>query len=159
LAAKAPNAAWSRGCWNRPNLDAAIRAETFRQELFHRLNVVPIAVPALEERREDIPVLAEHFIAEFNTSQGLPQRTLSEEAVALMQTMVWPGNVRQLKNLVERVLILGDGTGPIEARELPGEDLAHRKLCRHGTQRPAPQTQVSRRGHLGQIRRPRRPCG
>jgi len=104
------------------DLDAAIRAETFRQELFHRLNVVPIAVPALEERREDIPVLAEHFIAEFNTSQGLPQRTLSEEAVALMQTMVWPGNVRQLKNLVERVLILGDGTGPIEARELPGED-------------------------------------
>ena len=104
------------------NLEAAIAAETFRQELFHRLNVVPIAVPSLEERREDIPLLAEHFIAEFNAAQGLPQRPLSEDAVALMQTMVWPGNVRQLKNLVERVLILGDGTGPIEARELPGED-------------------------------------
>ncbi len=104
------------------NLEAAIEAETFRQELFHRLNVVPIAVPSLEERREDIPLLAEHFISEFNASQGLPQRELSEDAIALMQTMVWPGNVRQLKNLVERVLILGDGTGPIEARELPGEE-------------------------------------
>ncbi|MGJ5620838.1 sigma-54-dependent transcriptional regulator [Sulfitobacter sp. MF3-043] len=104
------------------DLDAAIKAETFRQELFHRLNVVPIAVPALEERREDIPLLAEHFIAEMHKSQGLPQRKLSEDAIALLQTMIWPGNVRQLKNLVERVLILGDGTGPIEARELPGED-------------------------------------
>lgn len=104
------------------DLEAAIRAETFRQELYHRLNVVPIAVPSLEERREDIPLLAEHFIAEFNRSQGLPQRALSDDAIALMQTMVWPGNVRQLKNLVERVLILGEGTGPIEARELPGEE-------------------------------------
>tara|TARA_R110002049_G_scaffold23545_10_gene83717 strand:- start:106786 stop:108198 length:1413 start_codon:yes stop_codon:yes gene_type:complete len=104
------------------DLDAAIAAETFRQELFHRLNVVPIAVPSLEERREDIPLLADHFIGEFNSAQGLPLRQLSDDAVALMQTMVWPGNVRQLKNLVERVLILGDGTGPIEARELPGED-------------------------------------
>ncbi|MDG1169045.1 MAG: sigma-54 dependent transcriptional regulator [Sulfitobacter sp.] len=104
------------------DLAAAIAADTFRQELFHRLNVVPIAVPSLEDRREDIPLLAEYFISEFNTSQGLPQRALSEDAVALMQTMVWPGNVRQLKNLVERVLILGDGNGPIEARELPGED-------------------------------------
>jgi two-component system nitrogen regulation response regulator NtrX len=104
------------------DLAAAIAADTFRQELFHRLNVVPIAVPSLEDRREDIPLLAEYFISEFNNFQGLPQRALSEDAVALMQTMVWPGNVRQLKNLVERVLILGDGNGPIEARELPGED-------------------------------------
>ncbi len=104
------------------DLDAAIKNETFREELFHRLNVVPISVPSLEERREDIPVLATQFIADFNASQGLPLRKFSDDAVALLQTMVWPGNVRQLKNLVERVLILGDGTGPIEARELPGED-------------------------------------
>jgi two-component system nitrogen regulation response regulator NtrX len=104
------------------DLDAAIKNETFREELFHRLNVVPITVPSLEERREDIPVLATQFIADFNASQGLPLRKFSDDAVALLQTMVWPGNVRQLKNLVERVLILGDGTGPIEARELPGED-------------------------------------
>lgn len=104
------------------DLDAAIKEDTFRQELFHRLNVVPISVPSLEERRDDIPVLARHFIADFNTSQGLPLREFSGDAEALLQTMVWPGNVRQLKNLVERVLILGDGTGPIEARELPGEE-------------------------------------
>lgn len=101
-----------------------IAAERFREELYHRLNVVPIAVPSLEDRREDIPVLAEHFIQSCHEGQGLPRRELSDEAVALMQTMIWPGNVRQLKNLVERVLILGDGTGPIEARELPSESEA-----------------------------------
>jgi two-component system nitrogen regulation response regulator NtrX len=104
------------------NLEEAIAAGTFREELYHRLNVVPIALPSLEERREDIPELARHFIEEMNANQGLPLRELSEEAVALMQTMEWPGNVRQLKNLVERVLILGEGNGPIEARDLPGSD-------------------------------------
>ncbi len=103
------------------DLETEISEGNFRQELYHRLNVVPIPVPSLEDRREDIPVLAEHFIATCNQGQGLPLRELSEEAVALMQTMTWPGNVRQLKNLVERVLILGEGTGPIEARELPSE--------------------------------------
>ncbi len=104
------------------NLEDEIRTESFREELYHRLNVVPIAVPSLEERREDIPVLAEHFIEACNSAQGLPVRQLSEEAIALMQTMVWPGNVRQLKNLIERVLILGDSDGPIEARELPADE-------------------------------------
>ena len=103
------------------NLEMEIEAGRFRQELYHRLNVVPIPVPSLEERREDIPVLAAHFIDMCNETQGLPVREISDEAAALMQTMVWPGNVRQLKNLIERVLILGDGTGPIEARELPAE--------------------------------------
>lgn len=103
------------------DLEAEIAADRFRQELFHRLNVVPIPVPSLEERREDIPLLGAHFIDECNKSQGLAAREFSDEAAALMQTMVWPGNVRQLKNLVERVLILGDGAGPIEARELPNE--------------------------------------
>ena len=104
------------------DLKAEIAAGRFRQELFDRLNVVPIAVPALDERREDIPELARHFIETFNRTQGLPLRALSEEATALLQTMPWPGNVRQLRNVVERVLILGEGTGPIEARELPGRE-------------------------------------
>lgn len=101
------------------NLEAEITAGRFRQELYHRLNVVPIAVPSLEERREDIPELARHFVEMFNRTQGLPLREISDDAVALMQTMVWPGNVRQLKNLIERVLILGEGSDPIQARELP----------------------------------------
>ncbi|QQA44786.1 sigma-54-dependent transcriptional regulator [Pelagovum pacificum] len=104
------------------DLKGEIEAGNFRQELFHRLNVVPIAVPSLEERREDIPVLAEHFIEMFNKSQGLPLRRLADDARALLQTMIWPGNVRQLKNVVERVLILGEGTGEISARELPATE-------------------------------------
>ncbi len=103
------------------DLDAAIAAETFRQELYHRLNVVPIHVPSLEERREDIPLLAAHFIEELHKHQGLIGRSLSDEAGALLQTMHWPGNARQLRNVMERVLILGDGTGPIEAKELPSQ--------------------------------------
>jgi two-component system nitrogen regulation response regulator NtrX len=103
------------------DLTAAIAAETFRQELYHRLNVVPIHVPSLEERREDIPLLAAHFIEELHTSQGLTARPLSNEAGALLQTMPWPGNARQLKNVMERVLILGDASGPIEAKELPSQ--------------------------------------
>ena len=104
------------------DLENEISAGNFRQELYHRLNVVPISVPSLEERREDIPELAEHFIEALNTNQGLPLRELSGEAQALLQTMMWPGNVRQLKNVLERVLILGNGNGPIEAKELPQPD-------------------------------------
>ncbi|MBT8418574.1 MAG: sigma-54 dependent transcriptional regulator [Silicimonas sp.] len=103
------------------NLEAEVEAGNFRQELFHRLNVVPIAVPSLAERREDIPELAGHFIGAFNKTQGLPLRELSDEAVAMLQTMNWPGNVRQLKNVIERVLILGADKGEITATEIPGE--------------------------------------
>ncbi|MEM9350028.1 MAG: sigma-54 dependent transcriptional regulator [Pseudomonadota bacterium] len=101
------------------NLRSLIEVGDFRQELYHRLNVVPIDVPSLEDRREDIPLLAAHFIEDFNKSQGLPNREVSDEAHALMQTMVWPGNVRQLKNVIEQVLILGSGNGPIQASDLP----------------------------------------
>ena len=104
------------------DLAVEIAAGRFRQELFHRLNVVPIPVPSLEERREDIPVLATHFIAMLNRTQGLPLRELGDDARALLQTMLWPGNVRQLKNVVERVLILGDTSDPISARELPSSE-------------------------------------
>ncbi|MBT2132030.1 sigma-54-dependent transcriptional regulator [Aliiroseovarius lamellibrachiae] len=104
------------------DLQAEIEAGSFREELFHRLNVVPITVPALSERREDIPQLAQHFLEMFNREQGLNLRELSEDAEAMLQAMGWPGNVRQLKNVIERVLILGDGTGPISSGELPGAD-------------------------------------
>ncbi len=106
------------------DLQAEIAAGNFREELYHRLNVVPIAVPPLDERREDIPELATYFISMFNAEQGLPLRELAEDAQAMLQTMPWPGNVRQLKNVVERALILGDGTDPITASELPGQEAA-----------------------------------
>jgi len=103
-------------------LRAEIAAGQFRQELYDRLNVVPIAVPSLEERREDIPHLATHFIEMFHQSQGLPKRALSDEAEAQLQAMGWPGNIRQLRNVIERALILGESAGPIEARELQGDN-------------------------------------
>jgi two-component system nitrogen regulation response regulator NtrX len=106
------------------DLATEIAAGTFREELYHRLNVVPIEVPALEKRREDIPELANHFIEMLNRTQGLPLRALSEDAAAMLQTMTWPGNVRQLKNVIERVLILGESSGDIEAEELPAQDVS-----------------------------------
>ncbi len=106
------------------DLRREISTGRFRQELFDRLNVVPIAVPSLEDRREDIPELTRHFIEMFHRTQGLPLREVTGEAEAMLQTMQWPGNVRQLRNVIERVLILGDGAGPIETRELPGQETA-----------------------------------
>ena len=102
------------------DLKAEIAEGRFREELYHRLNVVPIDVPSLEDRRDDIPELARHFIETFNREQGLSMREIGEDAVAMLQTMRWPGNVRQLRNVIERVLILGDGNGPIAADDLPG---------------------------------------
>ncbi|MFA5582198.1 MAG: sigma-54 dependent transcriptional regulator [Paracoccaceae bacterium] len=104
------------------DLLSEIDAGRFRQELYHRLNVVPIQVPSLQERVEDIPDLARAFIRHFNETQGLPLRALSDDAIALLQTMPWPGNVRQLRNMIERVLILGDDTGEIGAADLPAMD-------------------------------------
>lgn len=101
------------------DLDKEIASGRFREELFHRLAVVPIDVPGLDERRADIPLLADHMIAEFNESEGLAKRSLSEEAIAQLQTMLWPGNVRQLRNMIERVLILGPESGEITGSELP----------------------------------------
>ncbi|EKE43580.1 nitrogen assimilation regulatory protein NtrX [Oceaniovalibus guishaninsula JLT2003] len=102
------------------DLNVEIAEGRFRQELYHRLAVVPIEVPSLDERREDIPELARFFLRLFNRTQGLPLRNLGDEAVAQLQTMLWPGNVRQLKNMMERVLILGDSRAEIAAAELPG---------------------------------------
>jgi two-component system nitrogen regulation response regulator NtrX len=106
------------------DLRSEIARGTFRQELYDRMNVVPIAVPALDERLEDIPELARSFIQMFNRSQGLPMRELLPESIAALQTMAWPGNIRQLRNVIERVLILGDGAGPIQPAELPGQEPA-----------------------------------
>ena len=101
------------------DLEGEIAERRFREELFHRLNVVPVQVPTLEERREDIPELVEHFVEHFNHTQGLNMRKLSDDAAALLQTLPWPGNIRQLKNVIERILILSDGTGAISADEIP----------------------------------------
>ncbi len=103
------------------DLKVEIEMDRFREELFHRLNVVPIQVPGLDARRDDIPELAAHFIKELNEIQNLPLRELSEEALAHLQTMTWPGNIRQLRNVLERCLILGSDAGEILAAEFPSD--------------------------------------
>ena len=102
-----------------------LRAETeggrFREDLYHRLNVVPVRVPSLAERRDDIPVLVGHFMKRLSAAGGLPMRTIGEDAMAVLQTHGWPGNVRQLRNIVERLLILAsdDITEAVTADLLP----------------------------------------
>ena len=100
------------------DLPAEIAAGRFRQELYDRLNVVPVAVPSLIERRDDIALLGRHFIDQFHRTQGLHPRELPEETIAALQSMRWPGNIRQLRNVIERVLILAESSGPIQPAEL-----------------------------------------
>ncbi|MEM6489132.1 MAG: sigma-54 dependent transcriptional regulator, partial [Pseudomonadota bacterium] len=102
------------------DLAAEIRAGRFREDLFHRLNVMPIDVPSLDRRRDDIPMLANFFLDRFAAEQGLVRRVLSDGALAALQTRSWPGNVRQLRNMMEQMLILGADSRVIEADELPG---------------------------------------
>ena len=105
------------------DLAAEIAAGRLREDLFHRLNVVPVRVPGLAERREDIPALIDYYIERLSVGSGLPRRTLAPDAYATLQVQPWPGNVRQLKNVVERILILaaGDSSQPITAEMLPAE--------------------------------------
>ncbi|HEY3796907.1 MAG TPA: sigma-54 dependent transcriptional regulator [Caulobacteraceae bacterium] len=105
------------------DLREEIAAGRFRDDLFHRLNVVPIRVPGLEERREDIPELIRDCIERIAAAQGLPRRTFADDAVATLQVQAWPGNVRQLRNVLERILILapGDPGEPITAEGLPSD--------------------------------------
>ncbi|MET0545092.1 MAG: sigma-54 dependent transcriptional regulator [Caulobacterales bacterium] len=92
-----------------------IAAGRFREDLFHRLNVVPLRAPSLGERREDIPDLIAYFVGRLSEGSGLPARIFSSEAIAALQVAEWPGNVRQLRNVIERILILagGDMSHPI----------------------------------------------
>jgi two-component system nitrogen regulation response regulator NtrX len=105
------------------NLNEEMVAGRFREDLFYRLNVVPIAVPALRERREDIPVLVEHFMARAAESAGLPRREIGIDAMAALQSYDWPGNVRQLRNVIDWLLIMAPGQpgDPIRADMLPPE--------------------------------------
>jgi two-component system nitrogen regulation response regulator NtrX len=95
----------------------------FREDLFHRLAVVPVRVPSLSERRDDIPLLIEHFMDHLAATSGMPKRKIAEDAMAILQSHDWPGNIRQLRNNVERMLILagGDASAELTADMLPAE--------------------------------------
>jgi len=103
------------------DMESEVAGGRFREDLYHRLSVVPLRVPALAERREDIPELVQYFMEQISQSTGLPMRTIAPDAMAVLQSHDWPGNVRQLRNNVERVMILagGDAETPVGANMLP----------------------------------------
>jgi two-component system nitrogen regulation response regulator NtrX len=104
------------------SLSELIEEGRFREDLFYRLNVVPLAVPPLKDRREDIPLLADHFMRKAAEGAGLPERRFSEDALAALQSFEWPGNVRQLRNVAEWMLIAGGSENQyISAEMLPAE--------------------------------------
>lgn len=107
------------------DLALEIAEARFREDLFYRLNVVPVRLPSLRERREDIPELANQFLARFAAERRVPTPALSEEAIAALQAHDWPGNVRQLRNIIERTVILApcERMERIEADMLPAEIL------------------------------------
>ncbi len=107
------------------NLEEAVERGDFREDLFYRLNVIPIHLPALRERKSDIPVLLNHCVERFNKSKGKNLTGFSEEVLNLLADYNWPGNVRELENLVERLTIL-KGHGQVEAADLPEKYLNQR---------------------------------
>jgi two-component system nitrogen regulation response regulator NtrX len=119
------------------DLREEIAAGRFREDLFHRLNVVPVNVPGLSERREDIPELLEYFIERISDATGMPRRRLAHDALATLQVRAWPGNLRQLRNNVERMLILASGSpaDPIRADMLPAEASVNDQATSLGAER------------------------
>jgi two-component system nitrogen regulation response regulator NtrX len=119
------------------DLREEIAAGRFREDLFHRLNVVPVNVPGLSERREDIPELVEYFIQRICAATGMPRRVLADDALATLQVRAWPGNLRQLRNNVERMLILAAGApgDPITADMLPAEAMVSDQATSLGAER------------------------
>ena len=105
------------------DLQPDIAAGRFREDLFYRLNVVPMRVPSLAERRDDIPELANHLVRRVAAAAGLPTRQIGEDAIAALQSYDWPGNVRQLRNVIEHLLIVAptDGSAPLRADMLPAD--------------------------------------
>ncbi len=105
------------------DLPSLIAAGRFREDLYHRLGVVPVQVPSLAERREDIPELISHFGRSYSLTSGQPNRKFADDAIAVLQTRQWAGNVRELKNNVERIMILagGEPSAEITAAELPSD--------------------------------------
>jgi two-component system nitrogen regulation response regulator NtrX len=105
------------------NLESEVADGNFREDLYHRLSVVPIRIPPLSERREDIALLVDHFLDQISASTGLPRRQIGADALAVLESHDWPGNVRQLRNNVERLLILAGGApeATVTASMLPQE--------------------------------------
>ena len=105
------------------NLEDAVIQGKFRQDLYFRLNVVPISIPPLRERKEDIPLLAKHFLAKFNTAFNKKIPGFSTKALDALKRYHWPGNIRELENLIERIVVLSSGEKSVDLKDIPLEIL------------------------------------
>jgi two-component system response regulator PilR (NtrC family) len=104
------------------DLNESIRTGNFREDLFYRINVIPVALPPLRQRKEDIPLLVDHFIAKFSRQLGVPQKHISTDAMRLIEKYHWPGNVRELENVVERMIAL-EPSDVLTTKSLPEQVL------------------------------------
>jgi len=132
------------------NLLEMIEAGTFREDLYYRINVIPVHLPPLRQRREDIPLLVDHFLKKFSQDQGTETKRISVQAMRLLESYEWPGNVRELENMIERTLALSPGP-VIDASDLPQQ-------VRTGSERAGqaitlPKDGVDLEGLLDEIRR------
>jgi two-component system nitrogen regulation response regulator NtrX len=100
------------------DLEEEMKAGRFRQDLYYRLHVIPLSVPPLRDRKEDIKPLAERFLMDFTTKEGLEPKTITDEALSLLMKHDWPGNVRELKNIIERLIIMTP-SNEITAKHIP----------------------------------------
>jgi two-component system nitrogen regulation response regulator NtrX len=101
------------------DLEEEISSGNFREDLFYRLNVIPFSVPPLRERKEDVPLLARHFLKEFSSQYGRKTRELTDDAIDVLMRYSWPGNVRELRNVIERIVIMNPTTGRFDRKHLP----------------------------------------
>jgi DNA-binding NtrC family response regulator len=104
------------------NLEESVQNGSFREDLYYRLNIIPIVMPPLRERKTDIPLLTKFFLAKFNGPQNNSEKTISNEAMAIMIAYKWPGNIRELANFIERMVVLSSGS-VITPRDLPDKIL------------------------------------
>src|SRR5260370_3027181 len=109
------------------NLESRLATGEFREDLFYRINVLPIHLPPLRQRREDIPLLVDFFLQKYSSQMDLPLRQISVEAMRLLETYDWPGNVRELENVIERALALSSQAETITSRDLPPQLLNNRR--------------------------------
>ncbi|MGF1511565.1 MAG: sigma-54-dependent transcriptional regulator [Myxococcota bacterium] len=135
------------------DLEAMVRAGTFRQDLFYRLNVVSIHLPPLRHRQEDIPVLAQHFVERLGQRLGLAQPCIEPEAVRLLRAYDWPGNVRELENAIERALVLSESEGRITSADLDGRFSGRPEIATSDLTLPGGDDQLSLKVVLPKVER------
>lgn len=112
-------------------LEEMVRKGTFREDLFFRLNVIPINVPPLRHREGDVPLLVHYFLSKFNQQLNKNIKAVTPQAMAVLESYPWPGNIRELENLIERMVVLGSDNNRIDQGDLPADVLFHKKSARH----------------------------